>query len=220
MSTIVTRLACLALLACPAPALAEDHDDAFEFWLNPSASFAIDDDTGVELETAQRLRNAGDGREDTYFFRLWLKQDVSDAVTLSGAVERRINDGGSDETRLMQQMTTRHGILRTRLRLEQRFVENADRMGLRLRPRLGVSVPLDEEGRWSFKSDAELFLTLRGNNRGSDEGLTGLRTQIGFGYEANDRLALSAGYLRQQNFEDQGPDEVGHAPIIGLEFSF
>lgn len=220
MSHIAIRLICLALLTAPASALAEDHNDGFEFWLNPSASFDLDDNTGLEIETAQRFRNASDGRPDTYFARLWLNQDVSDAVTLSGAVERRINDGAANETRLIQQMTGRHGILRTRLRLEQRLVDGADRMGLRLRPRLGVAVPLDEEGRWSFETDAELFWTLRGNNRNSDEGLTGLRTQIGLGYEVNDRLALSLAYLRQQDFESGGPDEVGHAPIIGVEFSF
>ena len=190
------------------------------FWLNPSISFDLDDDTGLEIETAQRFRDADDGRVDTYFGRLWLNQKVADNVTLSGALERRINDGGRDETRLIQQMSTRHGILRTRLRLEQRFVDDADRMGLRVRPRLGVSVPLDEDGKWAFKSDAELFLTLRSTSNGGDDGLTGLRTQIGFAYDVSDRVSLSAVYLRQQDFEDGGPDTVGHAPLIGLEFSF
>jgi hypothetical protein len=209
-----------ATLAAVLPSAASANNDAAEFWFNPSVSFNLDDDTGIEIETAQRFRDADDGRVDTYFARLWLNQDVSDNVTLSGAFERRINDGGSNETRLIQQMSTKHGMLRTRLRLEQRFVDNADRMGLRLRPRLGVAIPLDEGGRWSFKSDTELFLTLRGNNVGSDEGLTGLRTQIGVAYDINDRLSLSAVYLRQQDIEDGGPDTVGHAPLIGLEYAF
>ena len=165
-------------------------------------------------------RQADDGRVDTYFARLWVNQDVSDAVTLSGAFERRINDGGSDETRLIQQMSTKHGILRTRLRLEQRFVEDADRMGLRLRPRLGVSVPLDEAERWSFKSDAELFWTLRSTSTGGDTGITGLRTQIGVGHDLTDNISLSLAYLRQQDFNDGAPDRVGHAPIIGVEYAF
>lgn len=157
---------------------------------------------------------------DTYFARLWLNQSVADKVTLSGAFERRINDRGSDETRLIQQMSTSHGLLRTRLRLEQRFVDDADRMGLRLRPRMGVAVPLGEDSPWKFKTDAELFLTLRSNNEGGDEGLTGLRTQIGFSYDITDRLSLGAVYLRQQDFEDGGPDQIGHAPLIGIELSF
>lgn len=39
------------------------------------------------------------------------------------------------------------GIVRARLRLVLRSVDGADRMGLRLRPRLGLSVPVDREGR-------------------------------------------------------------------------
>lgn len=210
--------AMIAALSAPTAALASD--DGFEFWLNPSAGFDLDEDTGIEVETAQRFRSAADGRADTYFARLWVNQDVSGNATLSGAFERRINDGGRNETRLIQQLSTRHGIWRTRLRVEQRFVDSAGRMGLRLRPRLGVSVPLDEEGRWSFKSDAELFLTLRSTSSGGDDGLTGLRTQAGFGYDLSDRLTLTAAYLRQQDFEDNGPDTVGHAPIIGIEFAF
>lgn len=205
-----------ALMASPAMA----QNEAFEFWLNPSISTDLDEDTGIELETAQRFRSSEDGRVDTYFTRLWLNQDISENFTLSGAVERRINDGGSDETRLMQQLSGSHGIVRTRLRLEQRFLDNADRMGLRLRPRLGVSIPIDEKKRWSAKADAELFWTLRGNNFGSDEGITGLRTQVGLTYDVNDNLSLGLSYLRQQDFEDGGPDEIGHAPLVSVEISF
>jgi len=75
------------------PAMAQD-DDAFEFWLNPSVSTDLDENTGIELETAQRFRSSEDGRVDTYFARLWLNQAISDELTLSGAVERRINAGG------------------------------------------------------------------------------------------------------------------------------
>lgn len=210
--------AAIALSALPMAAQASD--DGAELWFNPSVSVDLDKNTGIEIETAQRLRDAGDGRPDTYFARFWLNQKVADTVTLSGAIERRINDSGADETRLIQQISTRHGILRTRLRLEQRLVDNADRMGLRLRPRLGLSVPLQQDGPWSLKGDAELFLTLRSTSVGGDDGLTGLRTQLGVGYDVSDRLSLSLAYLRQQDITPGRPDRVGHAPIIGIEFGF
>ena len=211
-------LAAAALLA-PVPAMATD--EAFELWLNPSIEYELDGDTAVELETAQRFRDADDGRVDTYFFRGWVKQDVSDTLTLSGGAERRFNDGGSNETRFLQQLSYSEGIIRGRARLEQRFVDGRDgRMGLRLRTRGGVAFPLDDEGRWSAGADAELFWTLRGTSIGGDTGLTGLRTQVGVGYEVSDNLELSLTYLRQQDFEDNGPDEIGHAPLIGIEFSF
>ena len=215
--TIATILATIFFSISSA---ASANDDSVEVWLNPSVSFDLDENTGIEIETAQRFRSANDGREDTYFARLWVNQGVADNVTVSGALERRINDGGSDETRTIQQITTRHGPLRTRLRLEQRFGDDADRMGLRLRPRLGFAVPLSGDIPLTFKGDAELFLTLRSNNLGGDEGLTGLRTQIGFSYDVSDNLSLSAVYLRQQDFRDRRPDKLGHAPLIGIEYSF
>ena len=85
---------------------------------------------------------------------------------------------------------------------------------------MGVSFPLDEAGRWSAGANAELFWTLRGTRSGGDDGITGLRTQIGLGYEVSDRVELSLTYLRQQDFEPGGPDKVGHAPLIGPEYSF
>jgi hypothetical protein len=204
----------------PIAAAAEDDEDA-EFWLNPSISADLDDDTGVELEFAHRFRDAGNGRSDTHFARLWLNQDVADGVKVAGAIERRINtDGDADETRIIQQLSTSRGLLRTRLRFEQRFLEDADRVGLRLRPRVGLSVPLDAGKRWRFNSDAELFVTLRSTSEGGDHGVTGLRTQIGFSYEVSERFSVSAGYLRQESFNDSRPDVVGHAPIIGLEYSY
>jgi len=208
-------LAALSAGLLHAPASASD--DAFELWLNPSASFDLDGNTGVEIETAQRFRSASGGRADTYFIRLWLNQDLSDAAVVSGAVERRINDGGDDETRFMQQLSTKHGVLRTRLRLEQRLVDGSERMGLRLRPRLGAAVPLD--GRWSLQGSAELFFTLRSTSTGGNDGLTGLRTLLGANYEISDAVSLSVGYLRQQDLVDRAPDRVRHAPMIGIEWS-
>lgn len=98
-------------------------------------------------------------------------------------------------------------------------LRNASRVSLN-RPRVGVAVPLDDAGRLTFDADAELFVTLRSANPGGDDGPTGMRTQVGLSYELNDRLSLSAAYLRDQDFEDGRPDTVGHAPIIGMEYSF
>ena len=208
-----------AMAAMATPAAAADED--FEFWLSPSVEFDLDDDTAIEVETAQRFRDAGNGRVDTYFARLWLKQDVGNGITLAGGLERRINDGGRNEVRVMQQASLSSGIFRARLRLEERFQQDRDgRMGLRLRPRAGVSFPLGDDGRWSAGTSAELFWTLRSNSPGGDTGITGLRTQVGVDYEVSDNLELGLTFLRQQDFEAGAPDEIAYAPVIGIEFSF
>lgn len=82
-ASLVVAMACAGI-----PTAASATNDDFELWLNPSISFDLDDDTGMEIETAQRLRDSGNGREDTYFMRLWLNQQLNDTVTIAGAVER------------------------------------------------------------------------------------------------------------------------------------
>lgn len=212
-----------AILLLPVLGLAtpaSGQDEAFELWFNPTFGTDLDDDTSVEIETAQRFRSEADGRVDTYFVRGWLKQDIATNASLSGAVEYRANDGGSNELRTIQQLSTSHGFIKTRLRLEQRFVDGADRMGLRLRPRLGVGFDLSQDGRWSTGADVEIFWTLRGNNVGSETGITAIRTTVGVEHEINDNLTLGLFYLRQQDFEDNAPDEIGHAPLLVADFSF
>lgn len=219
---ITIRNLCLSgvalALTLPAPAYA---DEDFEVWLNPSIGTELDDNTAVEVEGALRFRSSAAGRDDTYFVRGWIKQKIAPGFTLSGGAERRHNSDGSDETRFLQQLTTSHGVLKTRVRLEQRFVDNrGGRMGLRLRPRLGLESPITEDERLTIGADAELFWTLRGTSVGGDTGLTGLRTQVGFGYEVSDNLDLSLVYLRQQDFEDNARDTIGHAPLLTIDFSF
>lgn len=217
------RFVCVAALAAVFAAVplasAVASDDGSELWFNPSADFALDERTSVEVETAQRLRRESDGRGDTYYARLWLNRDLSEAVTVAAGVERRANEPGDDETRLLQQISADRGVFRGRLRLEQRFVDDR-RTGHRLRARVGVEIPLTANERWSFVTYAEPFVTVRSTTGGGDTGLTGLRTQIGAVYEVNERLSLTLAYLRQQDIDPDGPDRVGHAPLIGAELSF
>ena len=119
----------------------------------------------------------------------------------------------------MQQLALKHGPLRTRFRLEQRLVDG-QRMGLRLRSRLGVQIPVADGDKLSFVSNAELFVTLRSTSLGGDDGVTGLRTQIGAEQVVSERLSVSLTYLRQQTFAKGAPDQVGHAPLLGIELSF
>lgn len=49
-------LAMVGVVVLQVPAAATDN--AFELWINPSGSFGLNGDTGVEIETAQRFRSA------------------------------------------------------------------------------------------------------------------------------------------------------------------
>lgn len=207
----------LSLALVPSGAAADD--EGVEYWLDQSASWRVAERTTLELETAQRLRSASDGREDTYYARIWLSREVDDDLTLAAGVERRSNQPGADETRLLQQASLSRGVFRGRLRLEQRFVDGGQ-AGVRLRPRVGVAVPLGDSERWTIGADAEAFLTLRSNTAGGDTGLTGVRTTVALAYAANERLSLRVGYVRDEDFNRDAPDTVAHAPLVEVELSF
>lgn len=215
-----TIRAVLALFALGAPSLASATEDRLEFWLNPSARYWMNEKTNFRLETAQRFRSEDDRRPDTYFARLWAGHRFNDNLSLEVGVEKRVNDGDADETRLLQQLLTRHGIFRNRVRLEQRFVENAPQMGLRLRTDHGVFVPLDRERKWNLRAEAEFFFTLRPTTPGSLTGFSELRTQAGLAYQLNERMSLGLLYMRQQRVRKNRPDTVGHAPLITFEYAF
>ncbi len=207
-----------AALASATPALASD--EAFELWLAPSVRAALDGNTDLRLETAQRFRNSADGRPDTYFARAWLSQQVSQYLTIEGAIERRVNDGGWDETRLMQQLVAQHGIFRNRVRLEQRFVDNAPKTGWRLRTEHGVRIDLDKKRDWFFRADAEFFFVLEATGLTGLTGFTEQRSQAGFGHRFNDHFNASLSYKRVQQIRPGRADVVGHIPMIHMEYSF
>ena len=193
---------------------AQASDDIFELWVNPS----IEADIGrgrAELETGHRFR---DGRDDTHYVRLWYGQPIGSDVTLAGGIEQRFT-GRVEERRLLQQLGYRSGVFRGRTRIEQRFVEGDANMGVRLRQRIGVSVPVGRSGKLALIANAEGFVTLRATTALGQTGLTGLRTVIGVDYTLNDRLGVGLGYLRAQDFRRGAVDRVGHAPLLSIAWS-
>jgi hypothetical protein len=207
-------LAAGLLWLVPASALAGDEDA--ELWFNPSATRAISDRTEFELETAQRLRS--DPRNDTYFVRAWVNHKDSRGTKWSAGLEQRWNGPVEREVRMLQQVGYSWGALDFRTRLEQRFVTDTSRTGVRVRQRVGSSVPVGGDG-WSLAGDAEFFVTVRATDPDGQTGLTGLRTFVGFEREVG-RYELSLGYLRQQDIRDGRPDRIGHAPFIGINAAF
>lgn len=202
-------MALAGAMVAAAPAAAAD--ETFEVWLNPGVSVDLGGGTGAEFESWQRFRDG----DDTHGYRLWLNQKIAKGVTGYAGIERRA-EGDSRETRYLQQLSYPLGPLKGRTRLEERDFDGADRLGWRLRQRVGGSVPLtaDKEG-WAGFANVEGFFTLRATSAAGQTGLTGVRTIVGVEREW-ERVELQLGYLRQQNIRDNRPDTIAHAPYLAL----
>ena len=204
----------LALLGVVQTSAAQAADEIFEFWVTPSVEAKLGRGR-VELETSHRIR---DGRDDTHFVRLWYSQSIAKGVTLYGGIEQRVT-GQTGERRLHQQLSYKTGIFRGRTRLEQRFVEDNPLMGLRVRQRLGFSIPIGTSKRLAAVANVEGFMTLRATTATGQTGLTAVRTLIGVNYKVSDNLDVGLGYLRAQDIRRGAADRVGHAPALTLSFS-
>ena len=196
------------------PALAEEN--RLEGWFEGAIVKDLGSKTFVEFQTQQRARGDSNPIGDNQTYRLWLGRKFG-KVTVMGGVHRS-KEGSTRETRLIQQASYSFAgtPLKGRTRLEQRFIEDTARTGWRVRQRLGVAFPLtNEDDGWTLVGNAEGFWTLRATSRTGQEGLTGLRTFVGF-ERSFGKLDLELGYTRQQNIRDNAPDRVGHAPTLGL----
>jgi hypothetical protein len=204
----------LAASLAAAPAWAEENEA--QLWLNQQGSIALDHNDDLLFELNERARGDSHGG-DQYQARLGLDHAIGGGVKIGGAVTYQ-RSGTQDEFRTHQQLTWSRGAFTSRSRLEQRFIEGDDRMALRLRQRLQLTTPMG--GGWSALGYVEGSFTLRAGKPGGDTGLTSLRTLLGVRRDLAHNIVGTLAYVRQQDVRTGAPDRVGHAPYIGLSFSF
>lgn len=109
------------------------------------------------------------------------------------------------------------GKFSARLRAEQRWRDNADGTGWRLRPYLKYSMPL--VGKASLNLSNETFFNL---NRTSFQGRTGvdrMRNLVSVSVPLSKQLTGEAGYMNQHGFVRGGEDTVDHAAYFALAFT-
>lgn len=204
----------IVALGMASPAMAEEN--YFEGWFEGTVAADIDKRTFVQFQTQQRARDENNPAGNSHIYRLWLGRRLGGGVSLSGGLHRS-KEGTVKETRLIEQLSYPiAGALKGRTRIEQRFIDDADQTGWRVRQRLGLALPLAKQmDGVDFVANAEGFLTLRPTSVGGQRGLTGLRTFVGV-ERSFGQVDASIGYTRHQSIRRDAPDRVGHAPTLNL----
>lgn len=203
-----TPLAAAPLLLQPSVALADDT----EFWIELSASGDIAERAKLTVEMEERRQR---GAND-YVFGAVIDRAVGEGFTIGGGVE--VNDqGGFSEIRPYQQVGYSTGILSLRTRVEQRFFDDADRMGLRLRQRVQLSDQIAPK--LSAAGSVELLYQLRDSERGGPQRVDQWRFDAGLTYRVAERFSITGGYMLQLR-PRPGGDTYTHVPQASVAYRF
>lgn len=135
------------------------------------------------------------------------------------------NDGENfDEHRFWQQWTAAPSVGEFRFlhrsRLEQRWVETGDDVGLRWRQLARAQRGLGNSTEWSLIAWDEVFFNFNDTDWGADGGLDQNRAFLGFGYNPNPDAPIRTeiGYLNQFINNQGGTDGMNH--ILSINFIF
>jgi hypothetical protein len=195
--------ACLALLPV-ASAAAEETDG--QVWANALVQARISDDLLFWFDGSLRFFD-GAGRLGQTLARVAVGTPVNRNLSVFAGyvfVETEPFEGvRTTEHRAWQQatypiITGRRASVVGRTRLEQRFLEGRDGMGLRLRQQFRFNLPLGGPDLPTFVAWHEAFLTVKEADWGPETGFDQHRSFVGFGFPLAKGLSTEIGYFEQR----------------------
>jgi hypothetical protein len=110
------------------------------------------------------------------------------------------------------------GTLSARTRIEERFVEGFEDMGVRVRQQVRYVHPL--AGKLSAFGTAEFFFNLNDTDWGAHSGFDRWRIGGGLRHPVGRKLAFELGYLNQRTAKRGASDVTDHIVTTALAFSF
>jgi len=199
------------------------HDE--QAWVNLTAMGSIKDELIYFAEVQPRF---GDGvsRLDQLLLRPAIGVKLSSSLSLYQGYARVITprDGARDirEHRSFQQASWTiakpwGGELSSRTRFEQRWRNDGDDMGLRLREMVRLEIPVARSGLAAL-GYTELFVALDDTDWGARSGFDQLRSFIGAEIPLAGRSTIELGYLNQTIDQPAGRRRMNHVLSLSLFF--
>lgn len=203
----------MAFAATPATASEEDA----QVWLTATGTTAIDDNDRIQLDVIERFRSDATGG-DQVIGRLTENHELGRGVSIGGGAAI-FRTHGIEEYRTHQVLDLAHGWLSSRTTAEQRYGQLLDRVGLRLRERVQVAVPIGHHG-WRAFANVEAFFALNHATNTARTGFDVLRAATGVRFPLLAHVSGTISYYYQRQFRIGAADRVSHIPALSLAISF
>jgi hypothetical protein len=221
--TAIAAAAVLVALAIPAPALAASDS---QIWTNGSVTVKLSDHWRLQEEGTVRFSDKRNGLYEIESNTL-LGYRLSKMVTVWAGYTHNPQYSGGDftvmEHRAREQVTFAgfaklgQGKLNGRVRFEQRWRENVDGTGWRVRPYLKYSVPI--AGKTALNLSTEPFFNLNTTPFQRRTGLERVRNLVTVSTPLTKGLTGEVGYMNQHGFVRGGPDTSDNVAYFGLSLS-
>lgn len=216
----------LAIAVAVIPETASARDDG-QIWLTAGATIKLDDKWRLSEDIVARFSDNSSGLYEIEASTLLNFKVAKDVTLAAGYVHNpQYSDGDFTvlERRAREQVTLDNlarigtGKLSARLRMEQRWRENAGGTGWRMRPYLKYSLPL--RGKTSLTLSNEIFVNLNTTTFQRQDGLDRMRNLIALNTPLLENVSLEVGYLNQHGFVRGGEDTSDHVASASISASF
>jgi hypothetical protein len=204
------------------PALASEDDT--QQWTTVKAQHKLDD--RFTLSLASRLRFDEDvSRAKDLFLRPAVEVKVLPPFSLGLGYDYIYSyaSNSSTEHRIWEQASVKLDLgdlsIGNRLRIEQRFIDDADGVVVRARYRLRLEHPLGASV-WKVIGSDEVFANLNSQGAGPVSGFEQNRLFGGVGRNLWDRLWIEAGYQWGCQEERDKQDQVTHSLLVNVTYDF
>jgi hypothetical protein len=222
--SVAALLAASAVCFAATPAAAAKSDE--QLWTNFNVTAKLSDRWRLSEEVTVRF---SDNRKGLYELEsnTLLGYRLDKVVTLRAGYTHNPQYVGGDftvmEHRAREQVTfdgfarIGAGKLNGRMRLEQRWRNNVDGTGWRVRPYLKYSLSI--AGKTALNLSSEPFFNLNVTPFQKKVGLDRMRNLISISTPLTKTLTGEAGYMNQHGFVSGGPDTSDNIAYFGLSLS-
>ncbi len=208
------------LLGLAAPVRADETDASL--WATAQLNFPITERFGAGLLVQPRIRDKISELQLVVVrpsLELTLVPDLARVAVGYDAIQTQRSNSNLEQ-RAWQQLSLRRQwdslAANLRLRLEERFFDDSDAVGLRSRIRLDVRVPVTK--RLDLWLHNESFVTMKDTSEGPSTGYDENRAFGGLGYRVTERLGLEVGY-QNVYLERRGRNLINHTLRLGFSLT-
>jgi hypothetical protein len=222
---------CALLLILPITAHASDTVEDSQIWATTNITKTFSDQWSANMETQVRFTEDS----STYgnrFLRPSLSYKITPNLTLTGGYAHVLTNASRgresfSENRPWQQVGYQFikndagFALSSRTRLEQRFVEDSDDTGWRLRQQMRFEAPIKDFNDQKLKAVLwdEFFTDLNETDWGQDRDTYQNRSFIGISIPINKAVSFETGYMNQAIFR-QTNNQYNHVSASTLNVRF